>query len=272
MEPPIEPVTDEPLPSTDSRVAAVGDNLERFVATVADADGFVRGDDPDVTTLWSDYPFPLFNAISRARFAPGTVERRAREVVAAYIGRGLPFLWWATPSTTSPALEQACAAAGMMLEEVPGMHRPLTEPVDVRAPEGLRLELAPPESIGVLTDVMLAGFGMPGWLKDPMIEMFGGFASEELVNVLATLDGEPVASGSAYLGDGTAGIYNIATLEDFRGRGIGYAVTAWLMNAGLERGCDQTILHASQDGFPVYERLGYETVCTLSQMAWVPSD
>ena len=256
----------------DPRIGPVEDNLLAFYAaalsspalTVADLDG-ARG-------YYTDIPFPLCNVVFDARFDPARASEQTAAVLEEYVGRGLPFLWWATPSTTSPALEQACAEAGMMLEDVPGMHRPLTEPVDVRAPEGLRLELAPPESIGVLTDVMLAGFGMPGWLKDPMIEMFGGFASEELVNVLATLDGEPVASGSAYLGDGTAGIYNIATMEAFRGRGIGYAVTAWLMNAGLERGCDQTILHASQDGFPVYERLGYETVCTLSQMAWVPSD
>jgi GNAT superfamily N-acetyltransferase len=245
-------------------IAFYGDALSSPVLNVADLDG-ARG-------YYTDIPFPLCNVVFDARFDPGREAEQTRAVLDEYTGRGLPFLWWGTPSTTSPGLELACAEMGMLREDVPGMHRPLDGPVEVRAPEGLRLELALPESLGVLTDVMLAGFGMPEWLKDPFLEMFGGLAADRLVNVLARLDGEPVACGSAYLVDGTAGIYNIATLEGFRGRGIGYAVTAWLMNDAYERGCTETILHASSDGYPVYEHLGYQTVCTLPQMVWVPSE
>ena len=158
----------------------------------------------------------------------------------------------------------------MIREDVPGMHRPLDGPIEVRAPEGVQLGLVSADELATMTSVMLAGFGMPEWLHEPLMEMFGGLTADRLVNVLARLDGEPVACGSAYLVDGTAGIYNITTLEQHRGRGIGHAVTAWLMNDAHERGCAATILHASRDGYPVYERLGYETVCTLPQLVWVP--
>ena len=118
----------------------------------------------------------------------------------------------------------------------------------------------------------MGGFGMPDFLFESFREFYRGLDAEKLVNVLAYLDGEPVACGSTYLTGRTAGVYNIATLEAFRGRGIGYAVTAWLMNDAYERGCTETILHASPDGFPVYERLGYETVCTMPQMVWIPAE
>jgi ribosomal protein S18 acetylase RimI-like enzyme len=256
----------------DPRIAPVEDNLLSFysdaltspILNVADLDG-ARG-------YYTDIAFPLCNVVFDARFEPGRAAEQTRAVLTEYTDRGLPFLWWATPSTTSPELELACAEVGMIRTDVPGMHRPLAAPVEVRTPEGVELELATAEDLGTLIDVMLAGFGMPEWLKDPLTSLFDGFTEDRLVNVLARVDGEPVASGSAYLKDGTAGIYNIATLEGSRGRGIGYAVTAWLMNAGRERGCTETILHASSDGYPVYERLGFETVCTLPQMVWVPSD
>jgi ribosomal protein S18 acetylase RimI-like enzyme len=255
----------------DPRIAPVEDNLVCFyndalaapVLQVADLDG-AKG-------YYTDIPFPLCNVVFDARFDPARATEQTRAVLADYIGRGLPFLWWAGPSTTSPELEAACAEAGMMRQDVPGMHRPLDGPVAVPELDGVELRAAGANDFGTLTHVMLAGFGMPEWLYDPLMDMFAGLDPARLVNVLAFLDGEPVASGSAYLDGTTAGVYNIATVEQFRGRGLGTAVTAWLMNDAYERGCEETILHASPDGFPVYERLGYETVCMLAQMVWVPS-
>jgi ribosomal protein S18 acetylase RimI-like enzyme len=68
----------------------------------------------------------------------------------------------------------------------------------------------------------------------------------------------------------TVGLYNITTLPTARRRGIGFAVTATLVNAALERGATAVVLHASDDGLPVYERLGFETVCEVPQYVWLP--
>lgn len=254
----------------DPRIAPVEDNLISFFAAALGSPAVQVAALEGAKGYYTDIPFPLCNVVFDARFEPGRATEQAQAVLAQYVGRGLPFLWWATPSTTSPDLEQACAEAGMIREDVPGMHRPLDGPVEVPLPDGLELSVVTAEELPELTRTMLLGFGMPEWLHDPMVEMFAGVDPDALVNVLARLDGEPVASGSVYLADGTGGIYNIATLEQVRGRGIGYAVTAWLMNHAHERGCTQTVLHASSDGFPVYERLGYQTVCTVPQLVWVP--
>jgi len=256
---------------SDPRIAPVEDNLLVFyrdvlsapILTVAELDG-ARG-------YYTDIPFPLCNVVFDARFDPDRAAEQTRAVLEDYIARGLPFLWWATPSTTSPELERVCAEAGMVREDVPGMHRPLDGPVEVRLPERLDIRVTTEDQLEVLTHTVLDGFDMPAFLLEPLQEFYRGLDETKLVNVLASLDGQPVACGSTYITGTTAGVYNIATLEAFRGRGIGYAVTAWLMNHAHERGCTETILHASPDGLPVYERLGYETVCTLPQMVWVPS-
>ena len=101
--------------------------------------------------------------------------------------------------------------------------------------------------------------------------LLAGFSDGRLVNVIATLDGLPVATGCAWLNGTTVGLYNIATLKEPRGRGLGYAVTARLMDLGRERGCTDAVLHASEMGRPVYERLGFTHVCDVPQYVWVPA-
>jgi GNAT superfamily N-acetyltransferase len=91
------------------------------------------------------------------------------------------------------------------------------------------------------------------------------------VHVLALVDGQAVAGGSVWITGRTAGLYNISTLEAGRGRGLGHAVTAELMNLARERGCTHAVLHASEMGRPVYERLGFVEVCRVPQFVWMPT-
>jgi ribosomal protein S18 acetylase RimI-like enzyme len=95
-------------------------------------------------------------------------------------------------------------------------------------------------------------------------------APDRLRHVLAYVDGTPAGAGSLFVTGGTAGIYNVATLAAARGRGVGHAVTAWLMNDARARGCTDAILHASDAGQRLYERLGFSRVCTVPQYVWMP--
>jgi ribosomal protein S18 acetylase RimI-like enzyme len=68
------------------------------------------------------------------------------------------------------------------------------------------------------------------------------------------LDGAPIATASAIVGDHHVDVEFIATLPEARGRGVGRAATAAATLAELDR---PAMLIASDDGRPVYERLGY---------------
>ena len=94
--------------------------------------------------------------------------------------------------------------------------------------------------------------------------------ADGLVQVTAWLDGEPVAGGSAWITGESVGLYYIATVERACGRGLGYAVTAALMNAGRERGCTHAALHAGEMGYPVCTRLGFTTLCQVPQFVRMP--
>lgn len=255
---------------TDARTAAVEHSLDSFAEALARSPLLTRGEEPDVLTYYCEKPFPMLNVIAAARFAPGAVERRAREVAKTFLDRGLPFMWWSTPSGHADELRPILTGLGMHCEEVPGMCADLDGPVDLLVPDGVDLRPVSRGELDPTVDVTLAGFGIPAEYAEDFRVPLDRMLADGMVQVTAWLDGEPVASGSAWITGETVGLYNITSVERARGRGIGYAVTAALMNAGRELGCTHAVLHASDMGYPVYTRLGFETVCQVPQFVWMP--
>lgn len=257
--------------SADPRIAPVEQNLLALFGTAADSTLMTAEPHDDVLAYRSDVPIPLFNAISGARFAPGREGERARAVLAAYVGRGLPFMWWLTPTTSSPAIEAALAEVGAEPEHVPGMHVSLAERPDrAAAGPGVTVTTAGPDDLEAVMATMMDGFEFPDLARQPMADLLGGVDPARMRHVLATVDGTPAATGSVWLTGTTAGLYNIATLPAYRGRGLGYAVTAALMDLARDLGCTEAVLHATELGRPVYERLGFVEVCRVPQWVWMP--
>lgn len=256
---------------TDARIAPVEDNLVSFFSTIPAAGVAETDGHDDVMSYYvPDRAFPLLQAIAGARFAPGTVEERARAVLAPYLERGLPFMWWTTPNTHADELAPVLAEAGMICQDNPGMFADLGQVPDPRTPDGVEIRSAAGDGLTDYLSVLHRGFGIPLEFEPEMRGAFEGMAAERLVNLTAYADDEPVGCGTLWIDGETGGIYNIATLESARGRGIGYAVTASLMAAARERGCTRAILHASEMGRPVYDRLGFEEVCVVPQWIWLP--
>ena len=104
-----------------------------------------------------------------------------------------------------------------------------------------------------------AGFGVPvEWLEAVITERL---AARPGVSVyVGYSDGIAVTSGLGIRTGRTIGVYNIATVEAARRRGLGAAMTMRIVDDGAAEGCDVAILQASDMGYPVYERLGFRTV------------
>ncbi|HKJ39328.1 MAG TPA: GNAT family N-acetyltransferase, partial [Anaerolineales bacterium] len=78
----------------------------------------------------------------------------------------------------------------------------------------------------------------------------------------------PVGTSQLFRSAGVAGIYNIACIPDVRGMGIGTAVTRTVLVDARKLGYKVGILQASQMGYKVYQRLGFQDFGKLSVFLW----
>lgn len=84
-------------------------------------------------------------------------------------------------------------------------------------------------------------------LNLPDVELFVGYSEDQ-----------PASTSMLFKTGTAAGVYWVATLEAFRNRGFGRAITAQPLAAGKKRGCTFACLQASEMGKPVYEKMGFD--------------
>ncbi|MGQ0464741.1 MAG: GNAT family N-acetyltransferase [Sporichthyaceae bacterium] len=150
---------------------------------------------------------------------------------------------WPTPDLTAYGLE-LMGHPPFMVRPAGGAAPPL--------PTGLRIErVRDAAGLADFVSIVVAGFGMNSHglpLADPVVldgpvQMFVGY-----------LDDRPVATAGARVGFGVTDVDWVANLPEVRGRGIGAALT-WA--ATLAEPANPAVLIASDDGQPVYARMGY---------------
>jgi GNAT superfamily N-acetyltransferase len=85
---------------------------------------------------------------------------------------------------------------------------------------------------------------------------------------LAILNGKPVGTSQLFLSESVAGIYNVTCLPEARGQGIGSTVTLAPLLKARKMGYRIGVLQASQKGYNVYRRLGFQDFGHLSIYLW----
>jgi len=88
--------------------------------------------------------------------------------------------------------------------------------------------------------------------------------SDQFRWMVAFVDGRPVGTGLSYSENGVCGLYMIATVPSYRGRGVGSRITAELVRQAMAAGDRQFVLHATELGSRIYEKLGFREVNRFS--------
>ena len=105
---------------------------------------------------------------------------------------------------------------------------------------------------------ILSQIGIPLQFADKFVTP--GFRERPGVGLLVGLvDGSPACTSAYVMSGDQIGVYWVATLEKYRRRGLGAAVTWAAIAAGRGSGGTWASLGASELGRPVYERMGFET-------------
>jgi len=87
-------------------------------------------------------------------------------------------------------------------------------------------------------------------------------------HLIGYLDETPVTSSTLLLAEGIAGIFDVSTPPDFRRRGFGRAITLAAMREARARGYRYACLQASEEGFSVYQKLGFVTQFQAHDYVW----
>jgi len=180
------------------------------------------------------------------------------EAAAFFAERPVPWLLRIRAGVDERFEEMAESAGLRYVDEVPGMALyPLRPPPERQFP--LRIERERhPDGIAIFARVCADAFGRPPGLADVFTPDL--LAAPGLEAYLAWMDDAPVATAMLMRTGDVAGIYSVGTLPEWRGRGIGEAVTWHAVERGRELGCTMASLQASEMGQPVYERMGFRTV------------
>jgi ribosomal protein S18 acetylase RimI-like enzyme len=165
---------------------------------------------------------------------------------------------------------------GFLLEPAFGMAVDLQAGSPPRVPHQSAIEIEPAEDAATMetwTRVLCESFGASPRFGDAFVDLaaaIGLDASSPFRHFLASVDGQPVATCSLFLGAGVAGIYDVATLAQHRRRGVGSFVTRAAMNEARSLGYRMVILHSSTSGVGIYRSLGFREVCSIGQHVWTP--
>jgi GNAT superfamily N-acetyltransferase len=233
--------------------------------------------DADLLLASSGVRFRAINAAALANLPPATAAGQIEDAIAWMGARTDRWRWLVGPTSRPRDLPKRLRAAGLrQVGDSPGMALDLegwTSGADASAPAPVGVTIEPVTDEAGLRrwrEVQQRGLGLDDESTDAwwIAHRRPGFDPDlPLLNWVASLDGVPVAAAALFVGAGVAGIYNVCTVPEARGRGIGGAVTRTALEDAVSRGLRLAVLGASEMGHPVYRHLGFEDVSRLRSYA-----
>lgn len=214
----------------------------------------------------SSLPHPLFNHILKTNIQDNS-EYFIKTIIQDYKNINVPFLWRVWDHDTPQNLGEIVKELGgeqirstsLMALDLDTFH-PLSDPI----PELIIKPVKNKFDSKRFTKCCSYVFGIPFFLSETLTEILSK-QHADLEHYVGYVNGTAVATASIFYSNGVAGIYNVATLPEFQGKGIGVEImTAILLIAKLE-GYKTAVLHATPAGLRLYERLGFQSYGEMRQ-------
>lgn len=239
-----------------------------YCAYIVTLPGTEAADSPACLRVRTTVPFAYLNAVVCRDLPTGAaLDALIAETRADYAAHGSPHSWYVTPFTTPADVGEALTARGLVRQEQANMAMDLAAlPETAPVPANCTIEeVYGAERFDAWGRTYVTGLGMPPAMAAGALATLRGMPSgpgTPLRRYLARLGGTAVASATLFMGGGAAGIYNVATLPEARGRGIATAVTLAALREAQRQGETVGVLHASETAYSVYRRMGFAECCT----------
>lgn len=233
----------------------------------------VRFDGLGVTAGSSGIPVPLLNLALGSCYPPetsdGVIGAEIEAVKAFFTDRGMPWYWWLGPFPSPSDMSRRLERHGLVFDHppLPAMVAPLPAQFPLLNPEAQVWPAASRADLEAASTIRRIAFRFP---DDVALDYFEAMADDWLNGDPARLylarlpDGPPAAIGALIMGAGMPGVYVMATLPEYRCRGLGKAILARILSDAAADGHNLIALTAGKLGYPLYRQFGFEHVFDYS--------
>jgi N-acetylglutamate synthase len=240
------------LPAAETVAIAMAGTWALLAETVTT--GWAR-DHGQAIALVTGLPIPTLNGVWAVR--SGTAAEDIDAGLDAVAASGHPHCLEARDAMREEAAAVAARHGLVAQPDIPLMA--IGGPAAAPARDGLAMRPLEPAEANVHCEVAGPAFGAPP-------ELFAQLMTPAVLELPAVttyvgeVDGRPVVTAVGVAVGEAVGIFNVATPPEHRRRGYGSAITARVLADGLAAGASFGWLQSSEDGYRLYEAMGFETI------------
>jgi len=251
-------------------IKAIHDNWTSFWLISGETSIFNSKETPRFILITSDHKIPMFNRVMRSRLTESNADEKIQETLEYYAVKEIPFVWQVYPGDTPDDLPRRLEGHGFTREEGRGMAMLIEDLNSPEIPEGFTYtKVTTRKILEAFATFLPDAYGMPESTQKSLSQNLMELGiRDDLCHYLGFLDGTPIAGSSVFYSNGVAGIHNVATSPDARGRGLGSVISAAPLSDARDLGYKVSILLSSKMGYNMYKRLGYVEYCKPVTYEW----
>jgi GNAT superfamily N-acetyltransferase len=217
----------------------------------------------------SGLPVPLLNLALGARYPAGTAQQtiaaEIQRVKAFFAQRSVPWYWWLGPFPQPSNIAQQLEQNGLIFDRpaLPAMAAPLPAPLPQLNPNVEVWQAESRADLQAASTIRRVAFRFPDGVATNYFEAMADdwLRGDPARLYLARLpDGPPSAIGALIMGAGIPGVYVMATLPNWRRRGLGKAILTRILSEAAAGGHQLIALTAGKMGYPLYRQFGFEHI------------
>ncbi len=253
--------------SDEALVRAIRANMCDFFRHFSRSDPQEHFENEKFVRWFMPLPHPWFNGILSTMLPEAADDTFIEETIQYFREKNTnTFTWWLEPNLKRADWEPSLAKYGFHFSNnTPGMAADLRALKEAQQVAGLEIRAVDDEeTLQTWAHVFTLGYELP-----PAWEGIIWYAWSKLGlqfpirNYLGFIEGQPVSTSTLFLGGGAVGIYDVATLPEARGKGLGAALTLHPLLEARELGYRVGVLQSSDMGYHVYQRLGFRQLCQI---------
>jgi ribosomal protein S18 acetylase RimI-like enzyme len=261
--------------SDDALVTAIRANMCDMFRLLSRSDPAEHYENERFTRWRTKFPYAWFNGVFSSGLPADGDDAFIEKTIQYFHDQGVDsFTWWLEPHLKRLDWEPILSKHGFgFSDDTPGMAVDLHQLNETLQPvDGFEVrEVRDEESLRTWANTFVNGYGLPSNWESMTFDFWMKYGFDfPIRSYLGYLNGKPISTACIIFGGGAAGIYNVATLPEARGKGLGAAITLKSLQDAREMGYRVGVLQSSEMGFNIYKKLGFRHLCQVENFYLSP--